>query len=227
MNELNIKFRDKYGEFERYIKEKYDVNYLSDDVFDNEALKDKKILWKQSRALRNILSHNGGMDFANITPEKLEEFCNAVDKIMHPKKAIEIAIKESNIYKVKSDESVLNVINTMINNNFTCTPIVNDDNKIIGVFSDHSLLLYTSKNPEIMEDFSQVSIKDIMEYCSLESSSEIEYKFVSKDTKEDELKLMFKNSYDERKRLEAIFITHSGKQTEKLLGMLTLWDMQN
>ena len=72
------------------------------------------------------------------------------------------------------------------------------------------------------------SIKDIMEYCSLESSSEIEYKFVSKDTKEDELKLMFKNSYDERKQKRRnrtrSLIRPRAKTCSKRDSSLNLWE---
>lgn len=225
MNELNIKFKEKFGEFEKYIKEKYCVNELSDDVFDNEALKNKKELWKHSRALRNIYSH-GGIDFANITPKKLEEFCKAVDKIMHPKKATEFCIKVNDVYKVTEKEIVINVINEMLKHNYTCTPIINEEQKVIGVFSSHSLMLYTYKNPEVVEDFSKISIKDIIDYCKLDCNNDIEYKFISKDMEEDTIKELFKKAYAQGKRLETIFVTHNGSKKDKILGIITHWDIQ-
>lgn len=225
MNELNIRFKEKFGEFEKYVKEKYGVNSLSDDVFDNEGLKDKKVLWKHSRALRNILSHDGGMDFANITPEKLEEFCNAVDKIMHPKKAIELCIKANAVYKATENEIAINVIKTMLDNNYTCTPIIDNEQKIIGVFSSHSLMLYINKNPEVVEDFSKITIKDLIDVCKLNCNNDIEYKFISKDVQEDSIRELFKKSYEQGKRLETIFITHNGSNQEKILGIITHWDL--
>ena len=224
MSELNIQFRDKYGEFEKYIKEKYGVNELSDEVFNKEELKKNKELWRSSRALRNIYSH-GGIDFADINPKNLEEFCVAVDKIMHPRKALDIGIRENDVYKVTTEEPVNKVISTMLKENYTCTPIINDNKKVIGVFSADSFMIWADKKGEIAEDFKNVSISDVMDYCQIDGSKDITYEFISRETKEDEIREMFKKYYENNKRLETIFITHSGSKNESLLGIITHWDL--
>lgn len=224
MNDLNVRFSDKFGEFEKYIKEKYNVNELYDDVFDNDELKDNKVLWKHSKSLRNIYSH-GGLDFADINPEKLKEFCFLVDKFINPRKVLEVGIKESDVYKVTDEALVNDVIQKMLKENYTCTPIVDDSQKVIGVFSSNSFMIWAGNEKEIAEDFTKTTIKDIMDYCKLDSNKDIIYKFVSRETKEDEVRSMFKQYYENNKRLETVFITHNGKPNESLLGIITHWDL--
>ncbi|SHG37855.1 CBS domain-containing protein [Ornithinibacillus halophilus] len=64
-------------------------------------------------------------------------------------------------------------------------------------------------------------IEDVLPFEEYKSS----YKFISRDTNIFEAEELFKNNIDEGERFEALFITHSGKQTEKLLGIITSWDI--
>ena len=162
----------------------------------------------------------------DINKESLEEFCNEVDKLVNPKTVLEFAIKDSNVYKVTKEEYVLSVINSMVQNNYTCTPVVDEQGKVIGVFSADSLMNFISVNSQVIEDFSQITISDFMNYCKLDSCTDVEYTFVSKHTKENEIRNMFKATYEENKRLERIFVTDKGHPEEKLLGIFTHWDLQ-
>jgi len=224
MQDLNNKFSNIFGKFETYIKSKYGVNELSDEVFEKKELKKNKEFWKKCRALRNIYSH-GGIDFADINPKRFEEFCMAVNKVMRPKSALEIGIRESNVYKVTVDEPVNKVISIMLQKNYTRTPIIDNTKKVIGVFSADSFMIWADKKGEIAEDFKTVSIGDVMDYCKLDGNEDITYKFASKETKEDEIREMFKVCYEKNQRLETIFITNSGNKNEGLLGIVTHWDL--
>lgn len=221
---LNQKFRDKFGEFETYIKTKYSVEELSDEVFKRKELIKNRELWKRSKSLRNIYSH-GGLDFAYIAPQKLEEFCVAVDRIMYPREALEIGVRENNVYKVTVNEPVNKVISTMLKKNYTRTPVIDSNKKVIGVFSADSFMIWADKKGEIAEDFKSVCIGDVMDYCQLDGNEDITYQFASIQTKEDEIREMFKTCYENNKRLETIFVTHNGKRTESLLGIITHWDL--
>ena len=53
----------------------------------------------------------------------------------------------------------------------------------------------------------------------------IEYKFVAKTCDEYYIKDLFKKSLVDKKRLEALFVTENGHSSEKLLGIITHWDL--
>lgn len=223
MKNYNQAFRDKFSEFEAFMKnefhnEKFDTKFICN----NTLLMDNQEFWKQCVALRNIYSHSNGANFADITKESYNLFCSEVERIMKPKCALDIAIKD--VYKVQKDVSVCDVITTMLAHNYTCTPIVDASNVVIGVFSSHSLMNYLSKECSILsKDF---VIGNLIEFCPIEGDLDIEYAFVDETIPEYDVREMFKNSYDKHKRLEAVFVTQSGKSDAKLLGIITHWDLQ-
>ena len=53
------------------------------------------------------------------------------------------------------------------------------------------------------------------------SESENSYKFIDRNAFQHDVFTLF----EENKELEALFITHNGKKTEKLLGIITIWDL--
>ena len=42
---------------------------------------------------------------------------------------------------------------------------------------------------------------------------------------EDSIRELFKKSYEQGKSIETIFITHNGSNQEKILGIITHWDL--
>lgn len=224
MENYNQKFLEKFGEFEVYIKNKF-----NNDRFDrkfissNPLLKNNQEFWSQCIALRNIYSHSGGMKIANITQSSYNLFCQEVKKIMKPRLASDISIKE--VYKVQEKEPTLNVISTMLEKNYTCTPIVSNENIVIGVFTSHSLMKFLNNKNSKTTLFEKTNIGDLIKYCAIQHDSDIEYKFISELTSECDIKELFKNTYNRHKRLEAVFVTDNGFENGKLLGIITHWDL--
>ena len=71
------------------------------------------------------------------------------------------------------------------------------------------------------------TFKDIENYISLENRETEEYKFISKEYTIKQLKEDMEKSKDIGKRLDIAFITEHGKKEEKLLGLITIWDIIN
>ncbi len=227
---LTQDFLDKYTEFETFIKNRNNVGkFEKSDILNDKVLKRNRNLWEFYRNLRNLLTHEPDVRNGNyviLTQKLYDDFSRDVDRIMHPKTALNIAVKESSIYKVKQGEIISNVIETMLEKNYTCTPIVDNTEKLIGVFSSHSLMLYFNKYKDgIVEEPQKATIADLIEFCSLDENKEIEYKFVAKTCDEYYIKDLFKKSLVDKKRLEALFVTENGHSSEKLLGIITHWDL--
>ncbi|MGM0415240.1 MAG: hypothetical protein ACQEQP_08715, partial [Bacillota bacterium] len=69
--------------------------------------------------------------------------------------------------------------------------------------------------------FEQALVKDVLDY---EQESSV-YEFISKETLIVDVIDMFEESQKQGKHLEALFITESGKKSEKLLDIITSWDL--
>lgn len=224
-------FLDEYTKFETFIKNRNNVRKFDNfNISDDKILKRNRNTWEFYRNLRNLLTHEADArngNYVTVTQKLYDDFKQDVEKIMHPKTAYEISIKDNHIYKVKKQETIYNVIKTMIEKNYTCTPIVDDNEKLTGVFASHSLMHYFNANKEgFISEPKEMRISDIMQFCSPNGNDEIDYKFVSKTNDEYFIKELFKKSLKERKRLETIFVTENGKSTERLLGIITYWDLE-
>ena len=99
-------------------------------------------MWDAYRDFRNILTHDDRVndnDIAEMTKEAYEQFTKMTDKIINPKRASNICIKD--VYKAKDDTSLNAVLETMKQNDFSNVPVVDKDNHVIGVFSHYILAI--------------------------------------------------------------------------------------
>lgn len=226
---LEDEYTKKYIEFETKIKDRNNIHKddFKDYIREDRILSRNYNLWDMYRKLRNLLSHEHKVrneNYIMVSQECYNALVRDIEKVMNPKTAYEKAVKD--VYMVTQDEFVSNVISTMLDKNYTCTPIVDEVGKVIGVFSAHSLMMYFNKNKkEIITEPFKIKISEIIDFCKFDSDPKVLYKFVSRNTDEYEISDMFKDAYGNKDRLEMIFITANGKQSEKLLGVLTHWDL--
>jgi len=177
--------------------------------------------------LRNAIVHNPHQGDADPLAEPhdviVEKYKQLKERILNPPSILTIAVKSDNIYKVRASDSVKSVMDVMNVNLYTHVPIVNEE-KIMGVFSENTIFTFLLKNGiSILEQ--DTKIKEFEEFYILENHNNEYFQFVSRNTNINEVKSIFKNELQENKRLGAVYITHSGRSNESLLGMVTQWDM--
>ena len=110
----------------------------------------------------------------------------------------------------------------MIKNNYTHIPIYDND-KLIGIFSENSLFQYLFKD-EIVEISNKTTFSEILNYISLDNTKEL-IKFKSKKTLYDDIVSDFMNEFKNNQKLSCIMITENGKPNERVIGILTAWDI--
>ena len=226
-------FLNKYTEFETFIKNRNQNSRNGDDfnILDDIELKQNIKKWKLYKNLRNLLTHEDKLMnevYVSIRETLYQDFLKDVEKIMNPPLVTRIFVPTNRIFKAYSITPLNDVINEMLKKNYTCVPILDNDEHVVGVFSSHSLMLYFQKHPtEIIEEPCSLLIKDFIKFCQLTNHQDIEYKFISKYETIKNVELMFKKSFKQNKRIETMFVTEKGDKSEKILGMLTHWDLNN
>ncbi|OGH16010.1 MAG: hypothetical protein A3C30_00880 [Candidatus Levybacteria bacterium RIFCSPHIGHO2_02_FULL_40_18] len=177
--------------------------------------------------LRNLLVHNPYPDRANpiIIPheyitQKYEEIKNA---IMRPKKAIDIAIRREFIYTTSLDANAIDVMAEMDDKTYTHVPVIEED-KLIGVFSENTLLAYlvSHRDAIILKD---TKIEEFKDFIGVDKHKSEYFEFVPRDTLLADVELLFQQGLKARKRIAVVYITENGRRDEKLLGMVTAWDV--
>lgn len=233
MTEAQIKtdtFLDLYKEIEERLKERGIKNGRSSVVMqfmaspEGRAFKDDLNV---CREMRNILTHCPDIDgeppliptdAAIETLRRVEAYLSA------PPRALDRAAKGEGLVSAKLSDKVMPLMEKMVNMGFSHIPVF-ENGKLFGVFSISSVFSKAMKydGDMVSED---TLVRDFIDYIPIEKHVCERFVFAPKETTVIEAKEMFDNfPGPTQKRVAAIFITENGSPTERILGMLTPWDV--
>ena len=201
--ETTTEFLEKYKEFET-IRE---IDYKRFSYYQKQY----PDLFELFRNIRNNLAHNtvdGEYPFI-VSDKLLEEMNQLIDEMQE--KLIERAIHSKNLVYATFNNKVIKVIDVMRKNKFQYIPII-ENGRIKHVFSSDVLLTYISDHKYITED---LKMKDIVEYLDQEK-----FKIFDLNSFTYQVEDLFKH-----KRINVAFITRHGKDDERILGMITSYEV--
>lgn len=153
----------------------------------------------------------------------VDEYERILNTLKDPPKALSIAVTGDKIFIVNIDEKAADIINTMNENCFTYVPVMHEG-KFFGVFSENTLFTYLVKNEVIILD-SNTTLEEFKDVLAIDKHNTEIFRFISRNTTVYEVDDLFKQCLSDQKRLAAVFITENGLQHEKLLGLITAWDV--
>lgn len=194
----------------------------------NKAINNYREELKLYARLRNAIVHNPfGSEIEVIAephPEVVKKYRFLKEMILNPQTALAAAIKPQKIYSTTMDANAREVMSVMANRNFSYVPVVEAQNRIIGVFSENTVFLYLARN-EICAVDAKTAISEFAEYLPLDRHVSECFEFVAKSATLDDVRDLFQWRLDLHERLGAVFITENGRADEAILGMLTAWDI--
>lgn len=179
------------------------------------------------RIIRNLMVHDLDMNadgLVIITPDLIEFLKREIDILSHPQTAYDICSKISSVFSVSPFDSVHDKLQIMIKRGNMQVPVLDDNNRVVGVFSPNTLLLYLSEHPGYQPD---LKISQLQDYVSLSHHISEYYEFVEKDMPSEQVADLFDQYYKKGKKLVMVFVTEHGRQTESLLGLITPYDVVN
>jgi predicted transcriptional regulator len=220
-NQAVGEFMDLFEDWERYLR----VRFKSDSMYRNT-----REFWEHEQArcqeigisesdllglfnLRNVSVHASSfVDINKPAIVKLQRIVNTFSK-----KAVDIATRKENIFKVNLKESIGNIVKTMDDKDFSHVPVVKE-NEFIGVFSEHTLLSLVAQG--VYDPDKKIGeIKDLL----VEAGED--YVFLPLNVDFYRIYQMFQEHIAYPERLKAIFLTESGKPSSEIKGMITAWDL--
>lgn len=233
----NINFLNLYKTFESLVKNDYSgdkshavrnyISKLEHSIILSEKIRGKKL--NVIRELRNGLSHledveidgiyNSSFTINDSTIETLKE---EISLIRNPKLVHSVMINLSDVFYTEKNETISSIFERMQKHTYSNVPIL-ESGRVIGIFGEHSVFSYITKNKKFEEN-STLTIRDMEEYTSLDNQKNEYYTFVSRNEKASVLYDEF-TKYKNGKRLGMAFVTQNGLKTEKLLGVITIYDL--
>ena len=229
MNNID-EFRKLFNEFEDETKKK--LNYKYDKIAECVSILAEK-RWNpyfNERSfiefcirLRNIASHNNNDNYYLITDDTIARLKQILYEVKHPYKVYQKAT--TNIYSKTINDKVLLTMNEMSEKCYTHIPIYAEDNKtLVGVFSENSLFQSICEDDHCIVLDENTTFNEIKKCIDLEKSKEI-VKFVSREDLYDDVVNEFIKEFKQGNKLACVMITNSGKETEKVIGIITAWDI--
>ena len=110
----------------------------------------------------------------------------------------------------------------MVENSYSHVPVLDEHGKVIGVFSESTMLEMSKADaggavPDTM--------RDIAAFLPMEKHSADVFKFVPKNDAVLHLRQLCDEALGKRERIGMFFVTENGREVEPLLGILTVWDI--
>lgn len=176
--------------------------------------------------VRNLLSHSPQyeQDFLVAPSDKMITLLGSlVDRINRIPTCKDFAIPARNVYACSLEDQVLPAMNAMREHNYTHIPLLNNGT-LIGVFSENTLFTYVLDN-EIISVDRETRFKNLAQYLPISKHTTETFRFLSWDAQMYEAKKLFEGALERMERIGMVFLTQNGNESERILGILTPWDI--
>ena len=222
-------FLDKYKQMEAIVRNEYNlgnndsvINFLINNNDFNEIENELDLC----RDTRNLLSHNPKIngEYAVYPSEEMIKLLDKViQKVAKPLKASNVMVKKSELCYMGMLDKVQDAIVNMKENSYKYIPIL-EDGVLVGLFSAKTVLdIMVGEGADIFDN--DITFEKIKKYIAVENIASKTFSFVGNSTLVSEIKDVFKEDVDNKERINIIFVTQHGKQEEKLLGIITAWEI--
>lgn len=174
------------------------------------------------RKIRNIKFHSNDDVYFYLTDETIYKLETILDEVKHPFTVENKSIK--NIYYATLSSNVKEVMKQMNEKCYTHIPIYDDNCKnLVGIFSEYSLYDFVLKN-EFIVVTDETKFSEIENCIKVDNSKERVF-FEARNSLYDDVVNKFIKEYKEKNKLDCIMVTQNGKIGEKVIGILTIWDI--
>lgn len=184
-------------------------------------------LLKYIRDVRHALQHPKHRSEGHalqISEEFLQEVAALLNHFNNPVRAGALGVPRKLIRCAQLSDRLGDLAGEMKTKGFSHIPILNESDVVIGVFNEAAVFDYVWSESEKIVGRS-MSVREILAHCQLHASRTETFRFVGPRVPLEELVDMFRALQSPTTRVGAVFVTASGKSTEKLQRLITPWDV--
>ncbi|MGN1318515.1 MAG: CBS domain-containing protein [Lachnospirales bacterium] len=229
--EKTEKFLDLYRQLERTGRKRFNDAPENAPVITRLAnlplLKDIKDDIEYCRVVRNFLVHTPKVkDMYPVIPsdDMIKTMEKCVNRLNHPIKAMDYSIKLKNMFTADLSTKITYVTDYMNSNGFTHVPVLDSNNRLIGVFSDNAIYTYICENGSLSITSNSV-MRDLKDYLPISNHCHEYFAFMKSDVYLYEIMDLFTIDVRSMKKLAGIFFTAGGRADEPIIGMITPYSL--
>jgi predicted transcriptional regulator len=222
-------FLQVYRRIENFLRERQEAEpQVSFGVLvDNSGIRAvKRYRYKLKRYgdLRNSIVHrerDGGEPIADPRSDAVEDFRSIVEKVTDPP-GLSPFIHD--VYTARSSDDIASVVKKMERDNFSQMPIL-DDGEVIAVLTANAISRWVGAEIHDAGDGLLVTETNVEHVLPHAERGEDNHTFLSRDASLYEAHEAFQAEENLREPPDAVLITHSGRASESLLGIITPFDL--
>ena len=224
------KFIDKYKVFESAVRSTYGLS--NEDSIRNFLCKEQKFSRYQAEIVccqetRNLLQHQPKIrgEYPVEPSDKLIEALDFLtEKVLDRETCLDICVKAGEVFSAKLQDSVKGAMATMRAKRYSCIPVIDEKDRVIGIFSEGSIFDYLA-DEGIVELGDALRFKDLEGYIDLGGREGTVNMFLSRTYPVEKLLNRIETATNAGQRFQVAIITNNGSSSEPMLGIVTPWDV--
>ena len=223
-------FIEKYKVFENAVRSTYRLG--NDESIRNFLCKEPGFTRYQAeitccQETRNLLQHQPmirGEYPVQPSSKLIETLDFLTEKVLERETCMDICVKASAVFSAKLHDSVKKAMSTMRAKHYSCVPVVDNENRVIGIFGEGSIFDYLA-DEGIVELSDDLKFQDLEGYIDLDGREGTMNLFLSRAYPVDKLLNRIETAADSMQRFQVAIITNTGDRSEPMLGIVTPWDV--
>lgn len=173
--------------------------------------------------LRNILVHVSPQPIAIPKDDVVKRFKEIADKIVHSLTKSVYDKCSRPVVTCNLNSCLYDVMMKMKKHLYTHVPVVDDAGRMIGLLSE-GVFFNCLLEEEIFLLDKNTTVESIKDHLSIDKHDE-EFIFVQRNLGISQVVNHFAEHVKSKKRLGAVFVTETGKSSQKLIGIITQADI--
>jgi CBS domain-containing protein len=193
----------------------------------DRAVRQRRNILRYVRDVRHAVQHpkhDAPGHAVKINAEFLEEVQGILQYLQNPPNANSVGVSRKAMKTAKLSDRLGELATDMKATGFSHLPILDDGDRLLGVFNEAAVFDFLWQEPEQIIGRS-MTVEAILPHCHLDAEHTETFKFVRPGTSVEELSEMLKAVETPFTRIGAIFVTPSGKAIEPVSRMITPWDV--
>lgn len=177
------------------------------------------------RNVRNALAHNpmlNGSPLVTLNEGVIPFLDDVIVRVKKLPTAASILIPCDDVFSASLSSTVNGVVGAMLENVFSHVPVLNAGGRVIGVFSESTMLEMSKMG---IRDNGTVTLGDIVQFLPCDKHTAEVFRFVPRNDPIAHLRCLCAEALNKRERIGMFFVTENGKEDEPLRGILTVWDI--
>ena len=169
--------------------------------------------------LRNFLAHGPTQPYKRLAIPTQEVVAD-IEQVRIRLSELVLPRFQRNVLSLREDTTLAAVLGTIAQTDFSQFPVYTQDGEFVGLLTENGItrwLAHHTVRDIPLVDFDEIPIADVF----AEEETLSNHRFIARTKPLGEVV----SEFGRNPLLEAVLITHNGKPSEELLGIVTRWDL--